>query len=305
MTLSVQIRKAKKTFRVGFFRRKVEAVRDVSFEVEKGEIFGIVGPNGAGKTTTLKMLTGLVRPESGTLLIDGQDVREVRTRRKLGYLPENPYFYEHLTIDELLRFYGQLYGLERAVLRRRVPELIERVGLVHARDRKISKYSKGMRQRAGLAQALIDDPELVILDEPQTGLDPFGRKDVRDLIFSLKEEGKTVLFSSHILPDVEAVCDRVVLINKGTVLEVGTLQELTGQRVKGFEIIATNVQTIPAMAREVHTQAGSTFLEVSTEADLQRCLSELLQQKAGVSDVTTRRENLEDVLARDVKEVEP
>lgn len=305
MTLSVQIRNAKKTFRVGFFRKKVEAVRDVSFEVEKGEIFGIVGPNGAGKTTTLKMLTGLVRPESGTLLIDGQDVREVRTRRKLGYLPENPYFYEHLTIDELLRFYGQLYGLERAVLRRRVPELIERVGLVHARDRKISKYSKGMRQRAGLAQALIDDPALVILDEPQTGLDPFGRKDVRDLIFSLKEEGKTVLFSSHILPDVEAVCDRVVLINKGIVLEVGTLEELTGQRVKGFEIIATNVHSIPAMAREIHAQAGSTFLEVSTEADLQRCLFELLQQNAGVSGVTTRRENLEDVLTRDVEEVEP
>ena len=303
MTLSVQIRNAKKTFRVGFFRRKVEAVRDVSFEVEKGEIFGIVGPNGAGKTTTLKMLTGLVRPESGTLLIDGQDVRDVRTRRKLGYLPENPYFYEHLTIDELLRFYGQLYGLERAVLRRRVPDLIERVGLLHARDRKISKFSKGMRQRAGLAQALIDDPELVILDEPQTGLDPFGRKDVRDLIFSLKEEGKTVLFSSHILPDVEAVCDRVVLINKGIVLDVGTLNELTGQRLKGFEIVATNVQTIPAMARKLHTQAGSTFLDVSTEADLQRCLTQLLAQGAQINGVTTRREDLEDVLVRDMKKV--
>lgn len=305
MTLSVQIRNAKKTFRVGFFRKKVEAVRDVSFEVEKGEIFGIVGPNGAGKTTTLKMLTGLVRPESGTLLIDGQDVRDVRTRRKLGYLPENPYFYEHLTIDELLRFYGQLYGLERAVLRQRVPELIERVGLSHARDRKIGKYSKGMRQRAGLAQAIIDDPELVILDEPQTGLDPFGRKDVRDLIFSLKEEGKTVLFSSHILPDVEAVCDRVVLINKGLVLDMGTLEELTGQRVKGFEIVATNVQNIPGMARKLHSQARSTFLEVSTEADLQRCLTELLEQGARVGGVTTRRENLEDVLARDAKEVVP
>ncbi len=231
-----------KTFRVGFWRNKVEAVRDVSFEVRSGEIFGLVGPNGAGKTTTMKMITGLIYPDAGGVEVFGHSSLTTESRRKLGYLPEGPYFYEHLTASELLRYYGHLHGMSGATLDGRVDELLDRVGLTDARDRQLRKFSKGMRQRAGIAQALINDPELVILDEPQSGLDPVGRKDVRDLIYELREQGKTVVFSSHILVDVEAVCDRVAILQAGELVEVADLEEWTkggGQslhiRVRGLE----------------------------------------------------------------------
>lgn len=301
---TVEVNGVSKTFRVGFLRRKVEAVRGVSFDVYKGEIFGIVGPNGAGKTTTIKMMTGLVRPDHGSIRVQGKSVTDVETRRTLGYLPENPYFYEHLRVEELLRFYGQLHGIDAKILKKRIPELIEKVGLSHAIDRRLSKFSKGMRQRAGLAQALINDPELVILDEPQTGLDPFGRKDVRDLIFELKQKGKTVLFSSHILPDVEAVCDRVVLIHKGQVLDVGTLDELTGKRVKAYEVIARDVTQVPNHVKVLQQQGNAHYLEVQTESELQACLQSLSGQGATITSVTPRKEDLEDVLIRDMSNPE-
>lgn len=302
MTYLVSVLSVAKAFRTGFWMRPVQAVLDVSFNVGKGEIFGVVGPNGAGKTTTIKMLTGLVQPDSGSIVIDGANVSELAVRRMIGYLPENPYFYEHLRIHELLHFYGQMHGIDRLTLKRRVPELIEKVGLGQATDRRIGKFSKGMRQRAGLAQALINDPQLVILDEPQTGLDPFGRKDVRDLILELRSEGKTVIFSSHILPDVEAVCDRVVLMHKGSVLEVGTLEDLTGNRVKSYEIIAHEVKTIPPMTISQQTHGGAHILGIKTQGDLQSCLEALIRQGAKVTGVSARKEDLEDVLVRDMKE---
>jgi ABC-2 type transport system ATP-binding protein len=293
-----------KSFRTGFWMRRVQAVVDISFDVGKGEIFGVVGPNGAGKTTTIKMLTGLVLPDTGSIHIGGARVPDLGVRRLIGYLPENPYFYEHLKIHELLHFYGQMHGIDSATLKKRVPKLIEKVGLGHATDRRISKFSKGMRQRAGLAQALINDPQLVILDEPQTGLDPFGRKDVRDLIIELKSEGKTVIFSSHILPDVEAVCDRVVLIHKGVVLDVGTLEDLTGNRVKSYEVIAHDVKDVPKMVISQQIQGGAYILGLATESDLQACLQALVHQGAKVTAVSTRREDLEDVLVRDMQKPE-
>ena len=238
----LSINNLSKTFRVGFWRKKVEAVRDVSFEVRSGEIFGLVGPNGAGKTTTMKMITGLIYPDAGAVEVFGHSSLTTESRRKLGYLPEGPYFYEHLTASELLRYYGHLHGMSGAKLDGRVDELLDRVGLTDARDRQLRKFSKGMRQRAGIAQALINDPELVILDEPQSGLDPVGRKEVRDLIYELREQGKTVVFSSHILVDVEAVCDRVAILQAGELVEVADLEEWTkggGQslhiRVRGLE----------------------------------------------------------------------
>ena len=238
----LSINNLSKTFRVGFWRKKVEAVRDVSFEVRSGEIFGLVGPNGAGKTTTMKMITGLIYPDAGGVEVFGHSSLTTESRRKLGYLPEGPYFYEHLTASELLRYYGHLHGMSGAKLDGRVDELLDRVGLTDARDRQLRKFSKGMRQRAGIAQALINDPELVILDEPQSGLDPVGRKEVRDLIYELREQGKTVVFSSHILVDVEAVCDRVAILQAGELVEVADLEEWTkggGQslhiRVRGLE----------------------------------------------------------------------
>lgn len=235
---AVEAKHLVKTFRIGFRRKRIEAVRDVSFRVAANEVLGIIGPNGAGKTTTLKMLTGLVRPDSGSALVFGADVSLPQNRRRMGYLPESPYFYEHLKAQELLRFYGQLTGVEGRTLGRRIEELLELVGLADARDRPIRKFSKGMRQRVGLAQALINDPDVVILDEPQTGLDPTGRKEVRDLIAGLKRRGKSVLFSSHILPDVEAVCDRVVVIHRGRLREQGALSDLTGDRVTRWEVVA-------------------------------------------------------------------
>ena len=238
----LSINNLSKTFRVGFWRKKVEAVRDVSFKVRSGEIFGLVGPNGAGKTTTMKMITGLIYPDAGEVEVFGHSSLTTESRRKLGYLPEGPYFYEHLTASELLRYYGHLHGMSGAKLDGRVDELLDRVGLTDARDRQLRKFSKGMRQRAGIAQALINDPELVILDEPQSGLDPVGRKEVRDLIYELREQGKTVVFSSHILVDVEAVCDRVAILQAGELVEVADLEEWTeggGQslhiRVRGLE----------------------------------------------------------------------
>ncbi|MDD5306581.1 MAG: ABC transporter ATP-binding protein [Deltaproteobacteria bacterium] len=215
-----------KTFRIGFFRKRVEAVRGVSFSVGKGEIFGLLGPNGAGKTTTIKTLMGLIAPTSGTFRIMGEDGANTAVRRHIGYLPENPYFHEYLTPRELLDFYGRLSGLSRAEIAERRDALIEQVGLADAAKRPLRKFSKGMLQRIGLAQALIARPKLLVLDEPMSGLDPIGRKLVADLIADLNKGGTTILFSSHILSDVERLCHRVVILNKGVVAAEGRIEDL-------------------------------------------------------------------------------
>ena len=230
-----------KTFRVGFWGRKVRAVIDLSMEVRRGEIFGLLGPNGAGKTTTIKMLLGFVRPTLGRATVAGFPAGSLASRRRLGYLPENPALYEYLDGIEYLRFAGRLSGLSRADAARSADVLLEKVGLAGRADRAIRRFSKGMVQRLGLAQALIGDPEIVILDEPMSGLDPIGRKDVRDLIFSLRGEGRTVLFSTHILSDVEAICDRIGIIAEGRLTDCGTLSSLLKPGVRAVEIVAQNV----------------------------------------------------------------
>src|SRR6184192_3896528 len=230
-----------KTFRVGFWGRKVKAVEDLSLEVRDGEIFGLLGPNGAGKTTTIKMLLGFVRPTLGRATVAGFPAGSLASRRRLGYLPENPALYEYLDGIEYLRFAGRLSGLSRADSARSADVLLEKVGLAGRADRAIRRFSKGMVQRLGLAQALIGDPEIVILDEPMSGLDPIGRKDVRDLIFSLRGEGRTVLFSTHILSDVEAICDRIGIIAEGRLTDCGTLSSLLKPGVRAVEIVAQNV----------------------------------------------------------------
>ncbi len=232
-----------KTFRVGFQRKMVEAVRGLSFTVRRGEVFGFLGPNGAGKTTSIKMCMDLIRPTSGRVRVFGLSPDDLDARRKIGYLPEHPYFYDSLRPDELLDFFGKLYGVPKAVRRRRVDDLINMVGLGHARDRTLRKYSKGMVQRFGIAQALISDPELVVLDEPLTGLDPIGRKEVKDIIEKLNREGKTLFFSSHILSDVELLCDRIAMINKGRLLYEGETQELLKRGKRIVEIVALGVSS--------------------------------------------------------------
>ncbi len=293
-----------KTFRVGFRRRPVLAVKDVSFAVRTNEIVGLIGPNGAGKTTALKMLLGLVRPDAGRATVFGKPSSDVASRARLGYLPEGPYFYEHLRAPELLRFYGQLFGIERSVLNKRIPELLDLVGLdAEARTRPIRKFSKGMRQRAGLAQALINDPELVILDEPQSGLDPTGRKEVRDLIAGLRDAGKTVMFSSHILPDVEAVCDRVLVMSAGRVVEEGTLSELTSENVSSWEVIVRGVELAspePIAGLTSQEQRGDLLLlRFGGESDINQVVNKLIGGGNHLVSVTPERLDLEQIYLRE------
>ena len=298
----IEVRDLRKTYVVGLRRRKVEAVKGISFDVRRGEIFGIVGPNGAGKTSTIKILTGLMQQTSGEAKLFGYPASDVASRRHLGYLPEGPYFYEHLKVEELLVYYGQLHGLPKELVRKRADELISRVGLDHARGRALKKFSKGMRQRAGLAQALINDPELVILDEPQSGLDPVGRKEVRDLIFDLKQRGKTVVFSSHILPDVEAVCDRVALFHLGELKKLGNLQEIMNQNKQGIEIVVTGVDAkkLPEFEdlRGVEERTSALFLDFTPSIDIAKVVLTLQNVGAEIQSVTSKREDLEQVFLR-------
>lgn len=226
-----------KTYVVGFWRKKIVAVRDASFSVRRGEVFGIVGPNGAGKSTTIKMILGLIRPDSGSGEIMGVSIRDNAARRNVAFLPETPHFYDYLKPAELLDYFGDLYGLDRHEKKKRIPELLDRVGLARAVDKPLRKFSKGMLQRIGLAQALLPQSDIIILDEPQSGLDPLGRKDVRDLMLEQRDQGRTVIFSSHILPDVEQVCDRVVIVNNGRTNRVGPLSEIVHDTTREVEIL--------------------------------------------------------------------
>jgi ABC-2 type transport system ATP-binding protein len=222
----VEITDLKKVFYLGFFRKRVDAVKKVSFSVQEGEIFGLLGPNGAGKTTTIKTMMGLIRPSSGKIQLSGIDSSNPNARASVGYLPENPYFHEYLNPLELLTFHGKLAGMSTASIRERRELLIEKVGLKDAAKRPLRKFSKGMLQRIGVALALISDPKILILDEPMSGLDPVGRRFMVDLMSDLNRQGKTILFSSHILSDVERLCRRVVILNKGEVAAQGSIEEL-------------------------------------------------------------------------------
>ncbi len=218
-------------------------LRGLSLSVGQGEIFGFLGPNGAGKTTTLKILLGLIRQTSGRAEVLGAPAGDVDVHRRIGFLPESPYFYDYLTAEEFLRFYGRLAGLDGVKLSQRITSLLETLSLTEVRNRQLRKFSKGMLQRVGLAQALIHDPELVIFDEPMSGLDPIGRKEVRDLILHLREQGKTVFFSSHIIPDVEMICDRVAVIVKGEVVAAGRVDELVGHgRTRSIELVCEGLR---------------------------------------------------------------
>lgn len=227
MEPAVKIHQLTKVFRLpGLKRQRVAAVRDLSLEVSPGEIYGLIGPNGSGKSTTMKVLLGLIAPTRGSTAIFGQDSRSVRSRVAVGFLPENPYFYKFLTGEETLHFYGRLGGLPRKEIRRRSGELLAMVELEHARDRRLSGYSKGMLQRIGLAQALIQRPRLLVLDEPTAGVDPAGSRKIRDLILKLREDGITVVLSSHLLEQVQEVCDRVGIIFQGKLCREGPMEEL-------------------------------------------------------------------------------
>jgi ABC-2 type transport system ATP-binding protein len=301
----IEARGLAKTYRVGFLRRKVEALRDATFAVRENEIFGLIGPNGCGKTTTLKILTGLVSPDAGTATLLGRPIGVPEARRELGYLPESPYFYDHLTVTELLAFHGTLCGMTSSACRTRADELIERVGLSDARDRPLGKFSKGMRQRAGLASALLHRPKLVILDEPQSGLDPIGRAEITRLIRELKAEGSSVFLASHILHDVERVCDRVAVMIEGRVVDVGRLDQLLETTVLEVEIVAEGLSDelrVPIEELGVTWHAaqadGPVRLTALDSEVAGRALEMVVRSGAGVRRYHEHRERLEDLFVR-------
>ena len=233
--LVLEVKGLRKTFHIGFFRKRVDAVQGTSFSVRRGEIFGLLGPNGAGKTTTIKSILRLIFPTEGEIRIFGRSADDREAAKRVGYMPENPYIYQYLKPIEFLDLCGRLVGMPKDERRARSEEMIDKVGLRHAADRPIGKFSKGMMQRIGLAQALLHDPELLVLDEPMSGLDPIGRKEVRDLLLEQRARGKTLLFTSHILSDVELLCDRVVIMQQGKITSEGQVHDLlesAGRRVE-------------------------------------------------------------------------
>lgn len=217
-----------KNFKAGFRSKPLFSLSELNLEVMEGEVFGYLGPNGAGKTTTFKILMGFIRPSGGEAWIFGKSIADPASREKVGFLPERPYFYDHLTAEELLRMHARLIGMPKKEAEHKINQLLTIVGLEGFRETRIRRFSRGMLQRMGIAQALINDPELVLLDEPMSGLDPIGRKWMRELILKLKSEGKTVIYSSHILSDVKAICDRIAILVKGKLLGVGRIEELLG-----------------------------------------------------------------------------
>ncbi len=284
----ITVENLRKTFAFGFFRRKVEAVRGISFEVRRGEIFGFLGPNGAGKTTTIKMLMGLIFPTSGKCELLGGRVTDLAAKRRLGFLPESPYFYDYLTGRELVDLAGRLFDLPAAVRRRRGDDLLERVGLSKAATIPLRKYSKGMLQRLGLAQALVNDPELVVLDEPMSGLDPIGRKEIRDLIVSLRAEGKTVFFSTHILSDAELICDRCAILVRGQLRDVGPLDQLLSPKLLHTEVV-------------LECNGLKEAKRLAPDEDVDAVLRAALESGVKVVAVQPRYEHLEDLFYREVE----
>ncbi len=290
-----------KTFRIGVRRKLVRAVVDATFEVLRGEVFGFLGPNGAGKTTTIKVAMGLIRPTSGSVQIFGQPHDALEVRRRVGYLPEHPYFYDYLKPVEILDFYGRLFGLDRGERRKRIGALLERVGLVGAENRTLRKFSKGMLQRIGIAQALVNDPDFVVLDEPLSGLDPVGRKQIRDLLGELRAEGKTLFFSTHILSDIELLCDKVAIINRGRIHSVGRLDELLHPDHLRTEVTFRGrspelLRALTPMVAELRHVGDYTVAVVEGRAD--DVLRVLLEADACVESVVPRRESLEDLFVR-------
>ena len=299
-----------KDFPVGFWRpRPYRALDRLSIEVASGDVFGFLGPNGAGKTTTLKLLMQLVFPTSGHAEILGRPVGDISVRRRIGYLPENPYFYDHLTAEELLDYYARLFGMTAAERRARITATLDRLGIGAERRLQLRKFSKGMLQRVGLAQALLNDPEVVFLDEPMSGLDPLGRRDVRALILELRDAGHTIFFSSHILSDAEALCSRVAIVAKGRLAATGRLADLQEFAVLGWELVMANVpapllERVRMRVRGVVTIAADRYaFDVAPDGHPEDLLRELSAAGAALVSLNPVRETLEDVFVRRVAEV--
>jgi ABC-2 type transport system ATP-binding protein len=304
---AIEILGLEKTYKVGFWhQRPKRALLPLHLTVEEGEIFGFLGPNGAGKTTTLKLLMGLVFPTAGTARILGREWTEPDVKAQIGFLPEQPYFYDYLTAHELLNYYGQLSGVPGKDRQRRVEEVLQQVGLGDVKGVQLRKFSKGMLQRAGIAQAILHDPKIVFFDEPMSGLDPIGRREVRDLMEQLKHQGKTVFFSTHILSDAEALCDRIAIINHGEVRRVGAVAELTAGVEGKIEVIwqGTSVPaSMKALRAECHI-TGDTVRAVIAENQQDAAIDALRRENLRMLSLTPVRTSLEAYFVDNVRRAE-
>lgn len=293
---AIEILGLEKTYMIGFWRKRPKrALHPLHLTVEEGEIFGFLGPNGAGKTTTLKILMGLVFPTSGSARILGHDWTDPTIKAQIGFLPEQPYFYDHLTAHELLNYYAQLSGVPAKGRRTRIESTLERVGLRDIKGLQLRKFSKGMLQRVGIAQAILHEPKLVFLDEPMSGLDPVGRREVRDLIEQLKQEGKTVFFSTHILSDAEALCDRVAILHQGELRGVGAVETLTSSVQGKVEVIwqGTHVPaSLKALGAECHV-TGDRVRAVLPEGQQDAAIDALRRERIRLIAITPLRTSLE------------
>ena len=302
----IQTHNLNKTYRPAFARTGKIALHSLTIDVRRGEIFGLVGPNGSGKTTTLKTMLGLIKPTGGSVEIFGRGPRDVAVKQRIGFLPDGPYFYDHLNSYEVLDFYGKLFGYSKAVRQQKSEEILDMVGLNKVdRKRVIRTYSKGMMQRVGLAQALLNDPELLFLDEPTTGLDPIGARGMKDTILRVRDAGKTVLMCSHLLADVQSICDRVAILSEGKLVKFGTVAELVGPS-QHFEIFAEGfsdaaLTQAQSLKMPFVRENGHVKFEAQSSEGLQTVLRFINDQNGRTLDVKGYSETLEDVFVRSVK----
>jgi ABC-2 type transport system ATP-binding protein len=307
MPPAIDVEELTKDYKVGFWRpRPYRALDRLTLQVQPGEVFGFLGPNGAGKTTTLKLLMQLVFPTAGRASILGRPVGDLAVRQRIGYLPENPYFYDNLTAEELLEYFASLFGYSRSDCQARGSRLLDEVGLGAERRMQLRKYSKGMVQRVGIAQSLLNDPEVLFLDEPMSGLDPLGRRDIRELILRLRERGTTIFFSSHILSDAETLCSRVAIVAGGRLATVGNLRDMSGFEVRGWEVVMTDVAsavlaTLASRGVKATTVADGRYtFDLPKDASAEAFVAEMHSGGARLVSVAPVHTTLEDIFVQQV-----